>query len=273
MNPVSFQLPRLADNQQYTPGFVEYLRTLLTTKYGTCPHTDDLLNFDKVTKSSSVFRRTKPSETFGIPQRLCLFSERTSATNELLADIYYIDTKNLCRACYEKAFPTGFNVWSTTYFDEYDKLHDNDPQHKQRRVRYPQMINAFSGQKAFPRQDSDVSWPRLPGATIAHECWRWLVWMHAPFYIDQLCIFPPYNSKLTPNSPEAKAEGDRIDRLNRPAYDGARYGIIGTPLGGAGLYSTIEQQLLGDRCVMIPPAFGNSRAIEELGWGYVSFPS
>lgn len=71
--------------------------------------------------------------------------------------------------------------------------------------------------------------------------------MHAPFYLDQLCVDPPYNTKLPENSPEADEEGKRVDRLNRLVYGGARYGIIGTPLGGAGLYSTVEQEILSDR--------------------------
>lgn len=258
---------------QPTPGFVEYLRTLLMEP-GTCRHRDKLLDHDRVEKRKLLSTKPPASESFGIPKRLCLFSEKTSATHELLSDIYYIDTKNLCKECYDKAFKDGFNVWSTTYFDEYDKLHDhdhhNDPSHHTRRVRYPQMREAFSDKKHWvPNQSGEILWPRLPGATIAHECWRWLVWMHAPFYIDQLCIDPPY--RVYENSQKRNDENSRIAMSNKAAYDGARYGIIGTPLGGAGLYSTMEQQVLGEKkCVIIPRSFDDPQALQELGWGYVS---
>lgn len=52
------------------------------------------------------------------------------------------------------------------------------------------------------------------------------------FYLDQLCINPPYNTEA--RGDEAKREGDRVTLWSTLAYMGAKFGIIGTPLGGAG---------------------------------------
>ena len=69
----------------------------------------------------------------------------------------------------------------------------------------------------------------MPGATVAHECWRWLVWKRAPIYIDQLCISPLYTVYEDPK--QKQKEKQRVSKLNPSAYIGAAYGILGVPPG------------------------------------------
>lgn len=108
----------------------------------------------------------------------------------------------------------------------------------------------------------------MPGATVAHECWRWLVWNRAPFYIDQLCISPPYTVYADPE--QKQAENQRISKLNASAYVGATHGILGIPPGGRGEWTMVELRILGKRAARLPDDFGDASALLGLGLGYVS---
>jgi hypothetical protein len=108
----------------------------------------------------------------------------------------------------------------------------------------------------------------MPGATIAHECWRWLVWNRAPFYIDQLCVPPSYTIFKDPE--KVLAENQRISKLNASAYIGAVHGSLGIPPGGRGEWTMVELRILGKRALLLPTDFGDATALTSLGPGYVS---
>jgi hypothetical protein len=249
------------------PGCIEYLETLLTED-GTCGH-------------SPLIQRT---EYFEIPARLCFFSQWTSPDRGVTDDIFHVDTENLCRDCYQKAVPRGFNVWSTSYFDRYNEKVDQDYYDYFRkchlsgrgpgiydsdscsflRLYWPRCLRAKTRELAFENE----AYPRMPGATIAHECWRWLVWNRAPFYIDQLCVSPSYTIFKDPE--QVLAENQRISKLNASAYIGAVHGILGIPPGGRGEWTMVELRILGKRALLLPTDFGDATALTSLGPGYVS---
>ena len=251
------------------PGCIEYLETLLTED-GTCGH-------------SPLISRNSDGNS-GVPARLCFFSQWSDPDRGVNDDIYYLDTNNLCKDCYHKAVPRGFNVWVTTYFDEYNQsvdqnyrnyfrnCHMNNQQPKLYdpesqsflRFHWPRCYSAKWREPAFDLKQH----PRMPGATLTHECWRWLVWNRAPFYIDQLCINPPYRIYADPR--RIREEEQRISRLNASAYIGATNGILGVPPGGRGAWSVVELRILGSRAVRLPPDFGDAAALLKLGPGYVS---
>jgi hypothetical protein len=251
------------------PGCIEYLETLLEED-GTCGH------------SPLISRNSIPYS--GIPARLCFFSQWSDPDRGVNDDIFYVDTKNLCEDCYHKAVPRGFNVWSTSYFDRYNNKLDQDyrryfekcrgnDQHVETydpdsgsflRLYWPRCYSAKRREPAF-----DVkSYPRMPGATVAHECWRWLVWNRAPFYIDQLCISPPYI--VYEDLKQKQEENQRISKLNASAYIGAAHGILGVPPGGRGEWTMVELRILGKRALRLPDDFGDAAALVWLGPGYVS---
>lgn len=249
------------------PGCIEYLETLLADD-GTCGH-------------SPLIQRIEYSE---IPARLCFFSQWTSPDRGVSDDIFYVDTENLCRDCYHKAVPRGFNVWSTSYFDRYNEKVDRDYYEYFRtchlnsksprtydidsspflRLYWPRCFSAKKRELAFKNE----AYPRMPGATIAHECWRWLVWNRAPFYIDQLCVSPSY--KIFRDPDQVLAENQRISKLNASAYIGAAHGILGIPPGGRGEWTMVELRILGKRALLLPEDFGDAAALTFLGPGYVS---
>ncbi|RDW65546.1 hypothetical protein BP5796_10238 [Coleophoma crateriformis] len=230
------------------PGCSEYLESLLTYSDGGCRHPNQRLRAEQMRE---------------IPKVLCFFSQNSSNQMDLLDDIYFVQTKKLCMDCYSDAVPNGFNVWSTTYFDEYDKQYDNNPKGLKRKP-YPRLLEARTRKPApFTSQE----YPRFPGALIVHECWRYLVYRHDPFYIDELCIHPPYKVYNTPE--QRQREDDRISSQNIAAYLGAELGVIGTASGGAGKYSVEEQRILGDRAKPVPAQFGDPNALMELGEGYI----
>jgi hypothetical protein len=132
------------------------------------------------------------------------------------------------------------------------------------RLYWPRCYSAKRREPAFDLE----SYPRMPGATVAHECWRWLVWNRAPFYIDQLCISPPY---IVYEDPERKQEeNQRISKLNASAYIGAAHEILGVPTGGRGEWTMVELRILGKRALHLPDEFGDAAALTKLGPGYVS---
>ena len=249
------------------PGCIEYLETLLNED-GTCGH-------------YPLIQRTQYSE---IPARLCFFSQWASPDRGVNDPIFYIDTKNLCEECYRKAVPRGFNVWSTSYFDEYNKKLDQDYYQYFRgcilkneapetydmdgatflRLYWPLCYSAKKRDLAFENEP----YPLMPGATIAHECWRWLVWNRAPFYVDQICISPSYRIYEDPE--RALVEDQRISQLNASAYIGAKYGILGLPPGGRSEWTMVELRILGNRALCLPEDFGDPAALTFLGPGYVS---
>ncbi len=250
------------------PGCVEYLETLLGDD-GTCGHTPLLI-------SNSA-----------IPARLCFFSQWSDPDRGVKDDIFFIDTKNLCEDCYWKAVPRGFNVWCTSYFDMYNEKVDRDYYRFYQdcyasgnkrpktydpnsssflRLYWPRCYSAKTRELAFDLE----SYPRMPGSTVSHECWRWLVWNRAPFYIDQLCVSSPYTVYKDPQ--QEQQEDRRISKLNAAAYIGAAHGILGVPPGGRGVYTTAELRILGKRALRLPSDFGDPAALRLLGPGYVSLP-
>ncbi|RDW59842.1 hypothetical protein BP6252_12929 [Coleophoma cylindrospora] len=230
------------------PGCSEFLESLLTYSDGGCRHPNKRLRAEQMRK---------------IPKVLCFFSQISSNQMNLLNDIYFVETKKLCMDCYLEAVPNGFNVWSTTYFDEYDQKYDNNLKGLKRKF-YPRLLEARTRKSApFSAQQ----YPRFPGALIVHECWRYLVYLHDPFYIDELCIHPPYKVYNTPE--QRQREDDRISSQNIAAYLGAELGVIGTASGGAGKYSVEEQRILANKSKPVPAQFGNPNALMELGEGYI----
>lgn len=67
------------------------------------------------------------------------------------------------------------------------------------------------------------------------------MWNRAPFYIDQLCISPPYTVYADPE--QKQAENQRISKLNASAYVGATHGILGIPPGGRGEWTMVELRI------------------------------
>lgn len=111
--------------------------------------------------------------------------------------------------------------------------------------------------------------PRFPGALIVHDCWRYLVYVHSPFYIDQLHVNEPYNPNCATKR-EQNAQDVRIALADKKAYLGARYGVIATPVGGRSEWTMFEQRELGERIVRLPRDFGNPNTLQEMGDAYVS---
>lgn len=132
------------------------------------------------------------------------------------------------------------------------------------RLYWPLCYSAGKRELAFDNE----SYPRMPGGTTAHECWRWLVWNRAPFYIDQMCVSPPYTIYTEPQ--EILKENRRISQLNASAYIGAEHGILGLPPGGRGEWTMVELRILGKRAIRLPEDFGDAAALTFLGPGYVS---
>ncbi|OIW29075.1 hypothetical protein CONLIGDRAFT_645214 [Coniochaeta ligniaria NRRL 30616] len=251
------------------PGCIEYLETLLEED-GTCGH-------------SPLIGSGAPGEYSAIPARLCFFSQWSDPDRGVNDDIFFVDTKNLCEDCYRKAVPRGFNVWSTTYFDKYNQQVDQDfKSYFQKcltsnqapntydpdsgsflRLHWPRCYSIEIGELAFKEE----SYPRMPGATVAHECWRWLVWNRAPFYIDQLCVYPPYTVYDDPH--QKQQENQRISKLNSAAYIGAAHGILGVPPGGRGEWTMVELRILGKRALRLPDDFGDAAALVHCGPGYI----
>lgn len=253
------------------PGCIEYLETLLQED-GTCGHSP-LINRDSNPYSA-------------IPARLCFFSQWSDPDRGIRDDIFYLDTENLCNDCYRKAVPRGFNVWSTSYFDRYNDKVDEEYKRYFRncllekrgypathdseggsflRLRWPRCYSAKKRELAF---GGGLPYPKMPGATIAHECWRWLVWNRAPFYIDQLCVSPPYTIYQDPQ--KKQEENQRISKHNASAYIGAAHGILGLPPGGRGEWTMVELRILGKRALRLPGDFGDAAALVQCGPGYVS---
>lgn len=126
----------------------------------------------------------------------------------------------------------------------------------------------MTSSSSTPRIFDEQSYPKMPGATITHECWRWLVWNWAPFYIDQLCVYPPYTVHTDPI--KKQEENQQVSKLNAIAYVGATHGILGNPSGGRGEWTMVELRILGSRALHLPDNFEDPSALLKFGPGYVS---
>jgi hypothetical protein len=236
------------------PGSVEYLESLLR---GTrCPHSN----------------APRASDRPDVPDRLGFFSENSSRNDGVMDPTYFIDTKNLCENCYNKAVPNGFIVWSTSYWDDYDAAQEKKlGRNYKPRTPYPPTLQAGSRTDYWETYNGPMAphTPRFPGALIVHDCWRYLVYVHSPFYIDQLHVNEPYNPNCATKR-EQNAQDVRIALADKKAYLGARYGVIATPVGGRSEWTMFEQRELGERIVRLPRDFGNPNTLQEMGDAYVS---
>jgi hypothetical protein len=219
------------------PGSAEYLSTLLSGPDLSCPHPDKL----------------RPSWEQGIPSRLGFF--QFSSDN-----ISYLDTKNLCRACYDAAVPDGFLAWSGMY-GGYTNVYSEDFEYPEESPEgfapatmrmFPAQIQAGTEEFYIPQDGSQSNphppnWDKRPvffpkGPEPLQLVWDFFKWAKWPFYIDLLHLHPPYK-EYPRGSPQEKKEDERVDKANAAAYLGARYVVLACPDGGIGPNTILEHRL------------------------------